>query len=270
MFVRMLITSLSLVSITTAAPPSLSDAEQAEALYLDGLRLVANDEHGAAAAFEAAASAYETLIKNGAYSAGAWFNLGNARLQRSDLGEAIVAYRRAERIDPTNTAIRANLIEARRRVEHRIEPDATDLSFKSVAGWRHVLGPSLRLWLGLSAWVVFWIVLAMRTLRPPTQESEGRRAASAVVLFGPLVIALVFGATIALDAAVARLNPVGVLTASEIVLRSGNGEGFGAVVEEPLHEGVEFTILERRPGWWRVELADGTEGWVAERDAEPI
>lgn len=266
----MLFASLALVSIATAAPPLLSNAEQAEALYLEGLSHVAADHRAAAEAFAASAKAYETLINNGAYSASVWFNLGNARLQHGDLGVAIVAYRRAERIDPTNTAIRANLAEARGRVEHRIEPDATDLSFESIAGWRHVLGLSLRLWLGLGAWVVFWTMLAKRKLRPPTHESEGRRAVSAVMLVGPLAIAIVFGATIALDATVARLNPIGVLTASEIVLRSGNGEGFGAVVEEPLHEGVEFTILERRPGWWRVKLADGTEGWVAERDAEAV
>ena len=67
-----------------------------------------------------------------------------------------------------------------------------------------------------------------------------------------------------------QLHPVGVLTATNVVLRSGNGEGFGPVVEEPLYEGVEFTILEQRPGWWRIALADGTTGWVSDAQADSI
>jgi SH3-like domain-containing protein len=61
-----------------------------------------------------------------------------------------------------------------------------------------------------------------------------------------------------------------VLVRSDVVLRSGNGASFEPAIEEPLSEGVEFAILEARPGWWRVRLPDGTTGWVSAEDGERV
>mgnify|MGYP002038821075 CR=1 FL=1 len=79
---------------------------------------------------------------------------------------------------------------------------------------------------------------------------------------------------------IAGITANGIVTVAKFiaaVMRDGKksvaqGLVYGAfdLVEEPLAEGVEFTILEQRPGWWRVELADGTTGWISETDASTI
>jgi len=51
-------------------------------------------------------------------------------------------------------------------------------------------------------------------------------------------------------------------------VRKGNGEGYAPQFEQPLHEGVEFTILEQRGGWMHIELTDGNSGWVRQREVE--
>jgi SH3-like domain-containing protein len=60
----------------------------------------------------------------------------------------------------------------------------------------------------------------------------------------------------------------GVLVANDVVVRKGNGEGYDPKFRQPLHEGVEFKVIERRGGWLRIELADGNQGWVRVREVE--
>ena len=261
-----------LVGNANAQESRLELAAAAEHAYLDGLSLVDSDPSKAHEQFLIAASGYQELIDDGVHSAGAWFNLGNALLRADKIGDAIVAYRKAERIDPSNDNVAANLAEARRRVDSRIEPDATNMSFTTVASWWHPISPASRLWIAMGAWILFWTLLSMRfsRRRENTHESEMSRAAWLTGIWATIAIAVIAAGTLIFDTAVTQMYPVGVLTGDEVVLRSGNGDGFGAIVEEPLQEGVEFTILESRPGWWRIELADGTIGWIPTDDAESI
>ena len=60
----------------------------------------------------------------------------------------------------------------------------------------------------------------------------------------------------------------GVLVTNDVVVRKGNGEGYGPQFEQPLHEGVEFKVTELRDGWIHIELADGNQGWVREHELE--
>jgi SH3-like domain-containing protein len=53
-----------------------------------------------------------------------------------------------------------------------------------------------------------------------------------------------------------------------VVVRKGNGEGYDPQFEQPLHDGIEFRVIEQRGGWLRIELADGNQGWVRSREVE--
>ena len=271
--IMILLLALSMATTNANAQDSrLEIANAAEEAYLDGLSLMDSDPIGAREQFQHAAHGYRELLDDGAHSSGAWFNLGNALLRSGDVGEAIVAYRRAERIDPSNDDIAANLAEARTRVESRIEPDATNMSFTTVAGWWHPISASTRLWIAIGTWILFWALLSFRLSRhrKTSHESEFSHATWLTGIWATIAIAVIAAGTLIFDTAITQMYPIGVLTGDEVVLRSGNGDGFGASVEEPLQEGVEFTILELRPGWWRIELADGTIGWIPTDDAESI
>lgn len=247
-------------------------AQAAEAAYLEGLSLMESDPSKSEEQFLLAANGYQKLIDDGAHSSGAWYNLGNALLRAGKTGESILAYRKAQRLDPSNDDVAANLSEARRRVDSRIEPDATNMSFTTVASWWNPISPSTRLWIALVTWIAFWILISIRLSRrrEETHESEFSRAAWLTGIWASIAVAVIAAGTLVFDTTFAQMYPVGVLTGDNVVLRSGNGDGFGPIVEEPLHEGVEFTILESRPGWWRIELADGTIGWIPNEDAGAI
>ena len=54
----------------------------------------------------------------------------------------------------------------------------------------------------------------------------------------------------------------GVVLTDDVVVRKGNSEGFEPQFLEPLHQGVEFRVLEQRTGWLSIELPDGKTGWI--------
>jgi hypothetical protein len=62
----------------------------------------------------------------------------------------------------------------------------------------------------------------------------------------------------------------GVITAKEVVARQGDGQNYPPSFKEPLHEGTEFDLIERRPKWFHIKLSDDSDGWIPEDSAELI
>ena len=247
-------------------------AKEAENAYRRGVEAPSGSSL-AERAFRESAEGWRTVIDLGGNGPASWFNLGNALLRAGDVGEAIVAYRTAQRLEPGADDVAANLAEARRRVARPIRADANDLSFTDVASWWQLLGPRTRLSLGVAGWISFWFLLFLRRGMDESRrraEPESVTAAWRGGLVLSITIAFVGGLTVVADRGFARWRPVGVVTAESAILRSGNGEAFENLTTEPLSEGVEFAIEEARPGWWRVRLPDDTVGWIARQDASAV
>ena len=237
----------------------MSEAEDA---YELGMALEVVDPPGARAAFGESADGWNRLIGSGADNGRIWTNLGNSEFRGGRLGEAIAAYLEADRLLPGNETVRANLALARNSVPARFDAEGVTVLYDTVSDGWHVLGFELRWWLAGVTWVGFWLLLALRfTLGRRDAESEGPRLAWRGGLVILAVASIASGATVALDASEDAWRSPGVLLA-ETVVRSGNGDTFKPVFSEPLPAGVEFELVESRPGWDHVAFADGRGGWV--------
>ena len=62
----------------------------------------------------------------------------------------------------------------------------------------------------------------------------------------------------------------GVIIAREVVARRGDGTAYQPSFVDPLHQGTEFRLLERRAGWYRIRLTDGRTCWIPARAAETV
>lgn len=244
-------------------PELMSILEEAQAAHLRGDILLEVDPEAARSAYLESADGWRRVLARGHQNGRLWTNLGNAELEAGRLGEAIAAYREADRLLPGDVTVRANLTEARNRVPASFDRDGVVVLYDSVSDGWHLLGFETRWWLAACGWVGFWGLLSVRLLsrRRDSAGAEGGSLAWRAGLTGLASLGILAGTTIALDLAEDAWRTPGVLLESTTV-RSGNGETFRAVFSENLPAGVEFELLETRPGWHHVAFGDGRTGWV--------
>ena len=99
----------------------------------------------------------------------------------------------------------------------------------------------------------------------PKYKGENKVNPIAMILSGVLMLGLV--TSVILEANRQAHTRSGVITATEVVARQGDGPNYPPSFKDPLHAGTEFRLLEQRPGWLHVELADGTDAWIPDDTA---
>ena len=207
--------------------------------------------------YDEAAKHYKLALDRGVVNGDVHYNLANAYYRSKEFGKAIAHYREAERLEPGDADISANLSLARKQVVDRIE-DSTSLGSQLerllfIRGWFS----AYQLQVGfLVLYSLFW---AAFLLEPLNLFGMGRTASGVmlgVVLFAALIA---FGTrldrtgkpALAVTPAGRSLAPA-VITKSEVKVYSGNSEQFQVVFV--LHSGAEVESAERRGDWIQIVL----------------
>jgi tetratricopeptide (TPR) repeat protein len=213
------------------------------------------DADAARELYRKAALRFERIAREGDIHNGRlYYNIGNAYFRMADVGRAIVNYRRAALFTPNDPNLRQNLDYARTRRIDRIEEKQRTRVLKTLFFWHYDLAPRTRLLLFTLASGLLWTGAAVALFR--------RRAALRwTVLVCALLTAAMLGSLL-VDLVQSSRNVAGVVVASEVVARKGDGETYERAFEEPLHAGTEFTLIESRADWEQVELADGSRCWL--------
>jgi tetratricopeptide (TPR) repeat protein len=237
----------------------LSDALES---FDRGSALLHSAPDEALTAFREAGNGFQAVVDAGIENGQLYYNLGNTHLRLGEIGRAIADYRRAQRLTPNDERLKANLRFARSLRHDHIETSGKRTFLRTVFFW-HYSWPSRARSLGavIGFWL-FWVLLAIRELSPRV-----RLGYPAIVC---LLVWVSLGASVAMDLHSRSAVTEGVLVANDVVVRKGNGEAYDAQFKHPLHEGVEFQAVEQRGGWVRLELADGSQGWVREHEVELI
>ena len=209
--------------------------------------------------YETAVQAYESLIKAGLESKDVYFNLGNAWLKQGRLGPAILNYRRALRLDPSDDDAAANLAYARARTQDATPQDAPD-----PFPWLTALRPGADTAgvLYLVGFNVFALLFALRySLKKPPALLGPLTASSAAVL-ALLMVGFWFEARAEGESAGA------VVTAESSEVKSGPGDDY--TVAFVVHEGTEVATGRTSGKWTEITVTSELKGWVATRAIEVI
>lgn len=230
-------------------PPAQDSVTPTEAM------LVANQNYEAGQYAEASAI-YETILESGLYHSTVYYNLGNAYFKQGDLGRAILNYRRAQRLDPRDADIGANLRIARAQTVDQLEVPAegglSDL-VKIAEEWltlHEAMLLALILWLGIGC-------LAVLALFKPIWRRGCAIGMGVLALF--LVIGLI---SIANRTYTEQNYPPAVIVAEAVDVTSGPGTSQQYLVEFTLHAGAEVSLIESRANWNRISLPGNLQGWV--------
>lgn len=207
---------------------------------------------------------YEKIIEQGnVRNARLYYNLGNAYFLTDDIGRAILNYRRALELDSGDVNIRNNLAFARSHRIDQVSARAETRVLETLFFWHYDFSPQTRLRLAilsfaglcLGATVILW-------------RGRGPVSSTVVVLSG--LLCLCFFVSVAVESHRRSTCLGGVVTAPQIVARQGDGPNYAPSFKDPLHAGTEFDLIDRRPGWFHIELADGSKAWVPDTAAELI
>lgn len=234
----------------------------ATAAYDQGASLIRSQPDRAMTLFQQAIDAYEKLIADGVVNGRLYYNLGNAYLQIGEVGKAIVNYRRAQRLMPGDPQLEHNLRHARSLRRNNIESEAKRALLRTAFFWHYNTSIFSRYWVAVVGYVVFWCLMLLGIR---VRGGLLRNIALAI-----LPIWLAAGVSVGVEYYQRSTVKEGVTTSAQIVVRKGNGDGYDPQFAEKLHEGVEFTVLEQRAGWYKIQLPDGGTGWIRTEQAELI
>lgn len=229
--------------------------QSAEDFFHEANELPADKYVEANQLYRQAADKYETVLReSGLRNGEILYNLGNIYFKLDDLGNAILNYRRAERFLPNDAKLQQNLAVARLRCKDNFAVPEKTRVLKTIFFWHYDCSAQCRQTLLLVFSCCFWLLaIAMLYYRPTWLVSLGTLA---------LVFSLALGISLFLETRTFANDNSGVITASQVIARQGDGQNYGEAFQEPLHAGTEFTLLQTRHGWSEIQLPDLNTAWL--------
>lgn len=200
-----------------------------------------------------AAACFESLEAQGHLNGHLLYNLGNAWYRAGEMGEAILAWRRARLFLPRDGDLVANIDAAREWTKDDLEPPGRRRGLaRPLLAPFDALSASELLLAGSIAWALLFVALAIRLRRP----FAGWLALASTLA---ILAAAGLGGSLARSYSVSR-HPTAVVLVEEVTLRSGRDVMSTDLAR--VHEGAETTVVEERGEWVQVTLSTGLRGWL--------
>jgi tetratricopeptide (TPR) repeat protein len=249
-----------------AAASSAGDTLPKEQIYslFTQANAVVGDPAKADSLYEKAVLGYEKIISEGRIrNPKLYYNLANAYLLRDDLGRAILNYRRAESLDKSDSNIRKNLAFVRGKKIDKVEPKTETQILRTLVFWHYDLSMRAKLAVAVVCFAVFCLGLAAALW-------FARRASLTIITIIAAVLLVCSVGSLLVDNYNRSNDLAGVVVSPEVIAYQGDGQNYPQSFKGPLHAGAEFELIERRPSWFHIKLADGSDGWIPQSSAELI
>ncbi len=205
--------------------------------------------------FQAARDRYHQVVQTGTQNAQLYYNLGNASFKANQLGEAILWYERALRLEPRDADIQANLRFAnriKRDKDPELEENPVVRFFVDV-----YLLPTLNE-LSLAFSLTAFLLLALASWR--LWSREGTRVVWLVLILGCCTMTVATG--LFLGARIYRHGHLSeaIVTVGEGIARSAPDQGQTVVFL--VHEGTKVKVDRQERNWLLIRLPNGLGGWL--------
>lgn len=248
---RLILYTLVLLSFTPAYAQEDNRYQNANALFTEGK-------------YNEAISAYSDILKTGVESAELYYNLGNAYYKSGQLPQAILNFERALLLAPHDKDIRYNLEMSNMQITDKIETVGEFFLVTWFNDFKNKTKSDTWALISVAAFAIavlsFGIFLFARR-KNLKQASFG----AAIVLIVLAIVAFNFSA--AQKNRLTQRNSAIVFEPSVNVKSSPSKGGTDLFI---LHDGTKVKILEELGEWNRIEIRDGSEGWIPASAIEVI
>lgn len=216
---------------------------------------------------------YNKVLAENGRSSDVYYNLGNAWFRKGNTAQAILAYERALRIDPTNADARTNLDFVNSRLEDKPENN-NSLIARVHQSIMTAVSANAWAWIALSTFLLLCGAIALYIF-------SGNIALRKLGFFGGIVLlVLSFYFVIVAAGAARRVNDhkEAIVTAPSTMLNSQPRMPKQTETVVPLHEGTKVEIVDsvdtpddpESPMWYNVRINGSMAAWLRAIDVERI
>lgn len=237
--------------IQTSAASTQETLEQALAAYSKAQD--ASDRDQRLEGFQRAERLFQGLVGEVAENPDLYTNLGTSALQAEHLGPAILAFRRALRLDPDHPRALQNLQHARTLLPAWVPRPTHEGILDTFFSWHHVLSPTERRAAAALSFLLAALGVAV-TIRWKSTLARNLTFLPALVWVGVMVSLWIQTESPA--------THQGVVVAAETIARAADSNNAPSRFAQALPGGTEVEILEKRQHWVKIGLANGRNAWV--------
>ncbi len=260
--VKCLLIGLGMFGMLSASSSAMAQEAPAKSETIQSLKQKADDAYSKGKYLDAIES-YEAALKKGK-SANLYYNLGNAYYRTDNVTRAIINYEKARLLAPGDDDIIHNLEVARSKTIDNIQP-GEKIFFKI---WYENIKTSM----GIDTWATLSLVslvVALLLFLVYLFVKNMMLRKVAFYLSVALVIVFILGNVFASQLRDYTTNSkcAVIVSPTATAKKTPTEQGADACI---LHEGTRGDVIDALKGWYEIRLADGTEGWISEKDVEVI
>lgn len=209
--------------------------------------------------YEKAIENYEYILREDIRNSSIYYNIGNCYFKNGALGKAILFYKRAKRLSPSDKDINFNLDFARSQRVDKIKEFEGPKFLENIV---HLLQSLPLNILTIFTSIVYFLIFILLSL---TFFFRKR-----IPIYVNIILLIIFVSSLGLFLINLRKVNIseGVVTTEVGEVRSGPEEGFSLIFT--LHEGAEFRIIGEEEAWFKIMLPDGLIGWIKKESVEKV
>jgi tetratricopeptide (TPR) repeat protein len=212
--------------------------------------------------YEAAAKKYLEILDEGSHSAALYYNLGNCYYKLNKIAPSIYYYEKALMLTPNDPEIKSNLAFARNMTLDDIEA-IPETGISKILG--KVTGiMSFDQWSRTAVGFILLFVCFYITyyyLRYASRKRLAFAASMACILLSVVSVLMAY-----LQYTQFRSEQPAIVFAEEAGVKSEPNERSPESFK--LHEGTKVQVIEALNDWQKIQLADGSTGWIQKKDVK--